>query len=481
VSVAYRSLSDVGTPDADGWSRTGIAVGLAQVLRALQATWWLSAIGMIGGGLAGLGVSLLLTPVYTSSTQLFVSTTDSASTSEVFAGSQFSQQRVTSYAQLISGKELAGRVIDRLGLEMSPTELSREIRASAVTYSVLIDVTVTDPSPVRAQEIADAVGEEFTTLAQELEAPDSGGASPVKVTVTDRPEVARSPSSPDPVRNVILGLVLGAILGGAGAVARSYLDRSVKDGDEAADLAGAPVIGVVARDDTLARRHLVNQGVPNRTAEDYRRLRANLQFLDVDNPPRVIMVSSAVPSEGKTTLVVNLGLALVEAGRTVVIVEADLRRPKVTRYLGIVGGVGLTNILVGSAEVDEVLQRYGDGGLSVIAAGPAAPNPGQLLASQHMATLVKELRGRHDFVLVDAPPVLPVADASALASHVDGALLSIRFGSTRRDQVKQAAETLNRVGVRLLGAVLNIVPPSAEMATAHGYGYEYGYNEKRVW
>jgi capsular exopolysaccharide synthesis family protein len=275
--------------------------------------------------------------------------------------------------------------------------------------------------------------------------------------------------------NIALGLVAGALIGAVGAVARVQLDRSVKDGDEAAQLAGGPVIGTVRRDPGLEKRHTIDRMGDSRTAEDYRQLRNNLQFLNVDDPPRAIMVSSAIASEGKTTLVINLALALADAGQRVVIVEADLRRPKVIRYLGLVGGVGLTNVLAGTAAFDDVVQRYGDDLLSVLAGGPTPPNPGELLASSHMRALVEKLRGQYDYVLVDAPPILPVADASGLAAHMDGVLLSIRYASTRKDQVRQAAATVERVGGTTLGVVLNIVPPKAGSAAAYGYGYSYGY------
>lgn len=446
---------------------------LREVLTALRAAWWLPLAGLFVGGVAALTVSLLQTPLYTSSTQLFVSTRDSVSTSEAFQGSQFSQERVASYARLITGEELAGRVIDQVGLDQSPGRLADRITASAVTDTVLIDVTVTDESPEKAKRIADAIGDEFTAFAAELETPDGAESSPVKVTVTDRAEAASEPSSPQTARNVALGLLVGLLVGAGLAIVRARLDRTVKDPADVVQLTGVPVIGTVLRDEVLQKQHIFDKKSTNRTAEDYRQLRTNLQFLNVDEPPKVIMVTSAIPSEGKTTVVVNLGLALADAGRKVTIVEADLRKPKVTRYLGIVGGVGLTNILAGTAELDEVVQHYGAGALTIIAAGPTPPNPGELLASSQMASLVDRLRGENDYVLVDAPPLLPVADASGLAVIMDGVLLSVRYGSTTKDQLSQAATTLERVGAKTLGVILNIVPPKAELASAYGYGYSY--------
>lgn len=449
-------------------------MGPRQVFRALRAGWWLLLLGIVVGGGAGAGLSFAQTPLYTSSTQLFVSTTDLNNTSAVYQGSQFSEQRAASYAELIGGEDLAQRVISQLHLTMSSTDLQQEITATAVPNTVLIDVDVTDPSPQRAQQIAKAIGTEFTDLAQTLETPQSGGPTPVKVTVTDQPNLPTTPSSPQTTRNVALGAVLGLLAGSALAIGRVAMDRSVKDPQEAADLVGVPLVGTILRDDALEKKHTIERQDTNRTAEDYRQLRANLQFLNVDEPPKVIMISSAVPGEGKTTLVINLALALTDAGQRVTIVEADLRRPKVTRYLGMVSGVGLTNILAGNAELHEVTQQYQER-LSVIAAGPHPPNPGELLASSHMASLLDKLRGENDFVLVDAPPLLPVADSTGLAPAMDGVLLSVRYGSTRKDQVHQAALTLERVAARTLGVVLNIVPPRAEVAGAYGYGYSYGY------
>jgi receptor protein-tyrosine kinase len=410
--------------------------------------------------------------LYTSATQLFVSTRDTGSTSDVFQGGQFSQQRVTSYAELLTGDELATRVVDRLDLDMTPRELASKITATAVADTVLINVEVTDPSAEQAQRTAEAVGREFITFVGELETPEDG-PSPVRLRVTDPPEVPESPSSPQILRNVVLGSLAGLLVGAGLAILRARLDQSVKDPDEAGRLAGAPVIGTVLRDEALDKQHTIDRVPSTRTAEDYRQLRNNLQFLNVDEPPKVIMVTSALPSEGKTTAVVNLGLTLADAGQRVIIVEADLRKPKVARYLRMVGGVGLTNILAGSADLDDVVQRHATGDLSVIASGPTPPNPGELLSSSHMAALLEKLRGANDFVLIDAPPLLPVADSSGLAPFVDGVLISVRYGSTRKEQLQQAAATLERVGATTLGVILNIVPPKAELATAYGYGYSY--------
>jgi capsular exopolysaccharide synthesis family protein len=449
-------------------------VDLRKALAALRRMWWAVVAGAVLGGLAGAALGLLATPRYTTQTQFFVSTADSVSTSEVFQGSQFAQQRVASYAGLLEGEELAARVVDDLGLERSTASLQDAISVMPVPETVLIDVSVTDTSPARAQAIADALSSEFLDLVAELETPVGGTDSAVRVTVTDSPDLPAVASSPDVPRNVAAGVLGGLVLGALVALARDLADRSVTTSEEASALTGAPVVGVVVRDAALRSRRTGGGEVRSEhAAEGYRQVRTNLQFLDVDEPPKVIMVSSAVPAEGKTTAVVNLGLALARAGHRVTVVEADLRKPKVVDYLDLVDGVGLTNLLTGSAGIKDVVQRHGAEELSVIGAGPIPPNPGELLASSQMRAVLEKLRADNDFVLVDAPPLLPVADAVGLAAHTDGTLLSVRYGVTRREQVAAAAGRLERVGARTLGVLLNLVPPRAELAMVHGYGYGY--------
>ena len=327
------------------------------MLAALRAGWWLPLLGLLVGGGAALGASLLQTPLYTSSTQFFITATTDSTASQILQGSQFSAQRAHAYAQLIPGEDLATQLIDRLHLDLSPGELESRIKATAAADTGLIDVSVTDPSAKQAKSIADAIDAEFGPFVTDLETPTAGGTSPVKVTVTDRPEVAGAPSSPDTTRNVAAGAVLGLLAGAALAVARVRPEPTVSDAEQAAELVGAPVIGHVVRDDALAKGEVVSRTGAGLAVENYRQLRNNLQWLDVDNPPSVIMVTSAVPAEGKTMTVLNLGLVLADAGRRVTIVDADLRSPKVIHYLGMADGAGLSNVLGGSADLAEVMQR----------------------------------------------------------------------------------------------------------------------------
>ncbi|TYP87187.1 polysaccharide biosynthesis tyrosine autokinase [Blastococcus xanthinilyticus] len=448
-------------------------------MAAFRAGWFLPVIGLLLGGAVGAATALAMTPTYTSSTQLFVTSTDATSTTAAFQGSQFSQNRVASYVQLITSERLAVQVIDAGGFDLDADEVQQRIDASVVPDTTVLDIVVTDTSPERAQQLAEAVAAEFADLVDEVEAttttpvePDVEPVTtvPVKVTVLDSPEIPEDPAAPNLYVNIAVGVLIGLVIGLLLAYARVRMDRSVRDASVAAAAAGAPVIGTITRDRSLEDEHVLGRRSRSRNAESFRQLRTNLQFLDVDTPPRVIMVSSAVAAEGKSTLAANLAVALAEAGHRVTLVEADLRHPRVATYLGLVDGTGVTSVLSGAADLDDVLQSYRDGTLSVLPAGKVPPNPSELLASARLRTLVDRLRAANDFVIVDTPPLLLVADGAAVAPAMDGVLLSVRTGRTRRDELEQAVALLRRVGARTLGVVLNLAPGSA--LPGRGYGYQ---------
>ena len=440
-------------------------------VRVARNGWRVLVAGLLlGAGLAA-GISLLLPPRYTATTQLFVSTTGAPDLAQAVQGNQYAEQKVASYAQLLRSKELATAVLDDLGLRLTPDQLMARIDASVVPDTTILDVAVTDPSPDLALAIARSVDAEFTSLVRRLETPEGATFSPVRVNVVATPELPRSPSFPAVLPNTALGAVLGLLLAGIGAVIRDRLDTTVKDDAVAADTAHAAVIGHIPHDANLSSGHVIEPHSVSPAAEAVRQIRTNLAFLDVDSPPRCIMVTSSVAGEGKTTLAVNLAVALAESGSRVTLVDADLRRPKVTRYLGLISGVGLTNVLTGRAELDEVTQDMAGGHLQVLGSGPLPPNPSELVSSTAMADLVRRLRDTRDIVVIDAPPVLPVADATAMAGLVDGVLLCGRWGTVTTEQLGRSSAGLSRLGAKVLGLVLTVVPARAA-AVAYGYGYE---------
>jgi capsular exopolysaccharide synthesis family protein len=437
----------------------------------LRNRWKLIIAVLVLSMLAALAASLLTTPKYAASTQLFVSMTGQDSTTTAYEASLFSQQRVTSYVQLIQGQQVAQRVVDALMLPISATQVANEVSVKVVPNTVLIGVTVTDPSPARARDIANALSTEFIKLAAELETPQGGTTAAAKVTVVQQASLPTTAVVPQTVHNIGLGAVVGLLLGIGLAVLRDRLDNTLKTRRDVLDAGGAAAVGAVPFDPDRPKHPLISFGEGrSSSAEAFRRIRTNLQFLDVDNPPRMLVVSSAIPGEGKTTMAINLAFVLAEAGHRVALVEADMRRPRVSRYLQLVEGVGLTNILSGTAVLDDVLQAMNNADVHVLASGPHPPNPSELLGSSHMQRLLVELRERFDYIVLDAPPLLPVTDGAVLTNLTDGVLLVARYGRTKREQLTRAVESLRAIDARVLGTILNMVPSKS---TDYDYAYYY--------
>ncbi|NMM88411.1 protein tyrosine kinase [Rhodococcus sp. SRB_17] len=452
-----------------------------EYLKILQARWRIIAVVTVVAALGALGASLISTPVYQSSTRLFVSTSVGTSVDEAFRGNQLSQQLVTSYTKLLTGETLAQRTVDVLGPDkvggMSGKELATKVSATSAPDTVLIDVNVQDTSPEQARDIANALSDEFVVMAKELGTPDNGGTPPARVVVEQRAQAPSEPVSPKTERNVALGIAVGLLLGIALAVLRDRLDNTVKDRRAVEEIAGSAMVGTIPFDKDRQVSQAIDFNVGNSTsAEAYRELRTNLQFLAVDNPPRVIVVTSSLPAEGKTTTALNIALVLTEGGKNVCLVEGDLRKPRISKYLGIIGSVGMSSVLSGQAELDDVLQQDGATGLTVLASGPIPPNPSELLGTDTARTILTELRSRFDYVIIDASPLLPVTDAAVLSAMSDGALLIARHGETKRDQFSRAVGNLRSVGAVILGTVITMTPERGRGV----YEYKYYYDSDPV-
>jgi len=445
---------------------------LKDYLGILRRRWlMIVAITLLVTGAAA-GVTFLMTPQYTSSVKLFITTSANEDSNSALQSGQYGLQRVTSYVDQVTDENVAGQVIDRLGLEVSESELVGRVEATNVPQTVNIVVTVTDTSPSQAQALAQTYGEVMEDRVRALETTDPGATPPIKASIVNDAVLPSSPSSPQPVRNIGLGLVLGLLLSFGLAVLREVLDTTVKS---PADLAGldTSVLGTIPFDPQAKKRSLVSDLAPHAPrAEAFRVLRTNLQFVDIDASNKVYVVTSALPGEGKTSTSVNLALTLAQAGTRTLLVECDLRRPKAAASLGLDSAVGVTTSLVGRIAWKDAVQQVDGVGLDVLAAGAVPPNPAELLQSKAMATLLDEVRAIYDVVIFDAPPLLPVVDAAVIASQVDGALLVTKFGSTTHDQVGEAKKRLDNVDAHLSGVLLNMTPTSSRR---YGYGYGYGY------
>jgi len=445
---------------------------LPELLTTVRKGWVLILAGAFLGVGAGVAATVLATPEYTATTKLFVSvrTGDAASASDVSQGNAAAQQKVRSYTDVVTAADVLQPVVDELGLRTTPARLARSIEATTSTNTVVMRIAATDIVPARASAVANAVGASFSKVVSELETPPGSRASQVTVKTIEAAVVPTAPSAPNRTVNLGIGALLGLLAGFAGAVLRSMADTRIHTLRDVTTTTAAPILGTIGYDASAKTRPLVVHADPRSPlAESFRTLRTNLQFVDLASTGGSFVVTSAMPSEGKTTTTANLAIALAESGSKVVVVDADLRRPRLADVLDIEGAAGLTDLLIGRAELEDVLQPWGTGGLRVLPAGLVPPNPSELLGSAAMRALLELLTDEFDVVLIDAPPVLPVTDAAILSTMTAGAVMVTAARRSRRNQLQSAVANVNRVG-RVLGVVVTMVPARG----AKGYGGVYG-------
>jgi tyrosine-protein kinase len=454
----------------------GRAVELSEYLDILRRRWLAVLIIVLTALALASAVTLAMPKKYTATTRLFIAVSGGESVSDLAQGSTFAEKQMSSYAEVAMSPRVLIPVIAELGLRTTPKDLAESVEATVpVNTGVILEIAATDPDPTQAAGIANAVGRELATAASELSPQKTDGTKSVQANTIAAAEVPDKPSSPKILQNLGLGLMLGLLLGLGVAVLRHVLDTKVRNENDVRALTESPILGVVAYDQEVSSHPVILRDRPLAAAsEAVRRLRTNLQFIDLANRPKSIVISSSIPGEGKSTIAINLAVSLADSGSRVILVDADLRRPSIAEYLGIEGGVGLTTVLIGRAEVEDVVQPLGKTSLDLLPAGQIPPNPSELLGSVAMADLLEQLSGSYDMVLLDSPPLLPVTDAVVLSNLAGGALVVVGADRIHRPQLQQSLESLETAGAHLFGIVMNKIARREAAAYAYGYGSEYG-------
>ncbi|WP_370894336.1 polysaccharide biosynthesis tyrosine autokinase [Janibacter sp. GXQ6167] len=419
-------------------------------------------------------------PVYTARSSVYFSLPFGQSAMDLSQGATFTQQQVGSYAELAGQPIVLRKVIDDLKLDATPRELSRTVVARPLPDSVIVNIDAEGDSAQLAADISNQVAKELGEVVQDLSPKDEKGEPSVVVTQVATAQPPEFPSSPQTRRNVAAAAVGALLLGLILALGREALDTKVR---EEADLpSGTPVLGSVENGRSGHPSNTRRRGIPRRIgerdraaetlarAEAFRRLRTKLRFIDVDHPVQVIAVTSSVAGEGKTSTAIDLARWIAADGLRVLLIDADLRRPRVAEYLTIEGAIGLTDYLAGDVPLDLAIQQWSSDHLAVLPSGSIPPNPSELLGSAAMTSLLDTLRNEYDLVLLDTPPLVPVVDGAVAGAAADGVLMVVRHGRTSKHQVAVALETLRSVDARLLGVVFNRTPNPNAWGRPAGYG-----------
>ncbi|MBO0896449.1 polysaccharide biosynthesis tyrosine autokinase [Arthrobacter sunyaminii] len=444
---------------------------LRDVLTVLHRNWITILVCALTGVLALAATALMATPTYTASTRLFVAIQNTGTISELQMGNSFSQARVQSYVETARTPVVLQPVIDELGLEISAKDLSKNVSASADLSTVLITLSANSDSPVQAAAIAQAMAASLVNAVTDLESSDQTPEwSPVKLSIVEPATAPQSPSSPNTPLMIVAGLFAGTAVGIIYSLLRKSLDSKIRSVDDIKRVSTLPLLGGIVLETAVAKKPLITQvGYQSPRAESFRQIRTNLQFAHVDSRSKTTLVTSSVPGEGKSTIAANLAIALAQAGQRVALVDGDLRRPTIANYLGLESGAGLTTALLGDVDVADLLQPWGEDQLYVLTSGKIPPNPSELLGSEAMRALVVRLEAEFDAVIIDAPPLLPVTDASILAQVVGGVVMVVGTRKIGSRDFEKSLQSLDFVEANVLGLVVNFLPSKGPDAYASSY------------
>lgn len=449
---------------------------------ALLRSRWVTVVVFVLVGVIVSSVYVLVSPrEYSASTRLLVSASTGSNGSDLAQGGTFSQQQARNYSSIATSEIVLQPVINALGLDLTVNALGRKVSSTIPLNTSVISIEVTDQSPVRSAAIANSVTTSLANTVERLVPPDSTGRSPVDITVVQTATVPSRPSSPNAVVALGAGVFTGLLLGGAWVIIARRISSRVRTPAEVRRLTNAAVLGSVRLEvdpkaDVVVVAVESNQSV---RAEEFRQIRTNIGFLHAGSSHKVFAVTSSIPGEGKSTTAANLAASLATIGRSVCLVEADLRRPSLARYLDLEGSVGLTSVLAGTADLDDALQSWGYSGLQVLLSGEIPPNPSELLGSSATAEVIAELNERFEFVIIDTPPILPVTDGVIVGNLVGGVILVVGLGKVKARELHASVEALTVSRTPILGTVVNLASGESRIGT-YGYASEPAAESDRV-
>jgi capsular exopolysaccharide synthesis family protein len=464
-------------------------------VRIVLSHWTGVVVLALLGALAAVGYNATQPSVYQASATVLVSTGKNTSSADAQLNDSLARSRVASYATIATSTRVASRVLQdprypANGLPATPSALAAEISTTQPVNTVLLEIharaSTSQDSALLANIWVTALADEVAAL--EGTTPPSQAASPEDIKGLHIVPVSEASAGaqvlPRKNLNLAIGLVVGLLLGFVYAMVRHQFDRRLRSSAEVEKQFGHSVIGMIPQsaqmrqEDGRALSLAVTGSMESSsasTAEAFRKLRTNLAFMDVDHPPRVIVVTSQKQSDGKSTVAANLAAAIAIGGQPVTLIDGDLRRPTVANSLALVDGAGLTDVLVGRVTSAEVIQDHPDvPGLRVLASGAIPPNPSELLGSKAMQSLVRDL-AKEAIVVVDAPPLLPVTDAAVLTRSADGAIVVVSYGSTLDTELAVALGNIESVHGRTLGIVFNRMRRTATSGFYGGDYYRYEY------
>lgn len=428
-------------------------------------------------------VTFIMPPKYTATAEVFATyagqSGETQTTNDMSSGANYLNTQITTYPELVKTEAVLQPVIKDLGLDMTTTDLAGVVTATNPPNTFMVDISAEVGDPQQAADIANSVAK---NLADQISSDlynnsSSSNGSPIKLTVVQKAQTPTSQSSPNIPLYLAVGLIFGIIVGVGVALLRDILNTKVDSTDDVRELTHASSLGTVPQATILNDSRPVVVAQPaGSEAEEFRRIRTNLSFLTTtatQGHGRLLVITSTDPSEGKTTVSSNVAVALAEEGKSVLLIDADLRHPSVAHKLGIEGHVGLSHVLSRQASPADVIQKYWKPNLHIMPAGKRPANASILLNSDLMKEMVERALTQYDYVIIDTAPLSVASEATVFGRMAGGLVLVTGKGVVEKKELENTATALQAAEVPILGFIFNFADPKK----IHSKNYYYYYYE----
>ena len=424
-------------------------------------------------------VTFIMPPTYTATAEVFATyagqSGETQTTNDISSGANYLNTQIKTYPELVKTEAVLQPVIKDLGLDMTTTDLAGVVTATNPTNTFMVDISAEVGDP---QQAADSVAKNLADqISSDLYNNSSSSGSPIKLTVVQKAQTPTSQSSPNTPLYLAAGLILGLIVGIGVALLKDILNTKVDSTDDVRELTHASSLGTVPQATILDDSRPVVVAQPaGSEAEEFRRIRTNLSFLTTtatQGHGRLLVITSTDPSEGKTTVSSNVAVALAEEGKSVLLIDADLRHPSVAHKLGIEGHVGLSHVLSRQASPADVIQKYWKPNLHIMPAGKRPANASILLNSDLMKEMVEQALTQYDYVIIDTAPLSVANDATVFGRMAGGLVLVTGKGVVEKKELENTATALQAAEVPILGFIFNFADPKK----IHSKNYYYYYYE----
>ena len=417
-------------------------------------------------------------PIYRTETTVVIAYTDGNSTNKLITLNDIniSQKLAAEYSVIAKSELVLKKVIDNLKLPTNTTNLSRDLTVKAVESTSILNITVKDENANNSALIANELVKVFSEETKKIYGSDN-------VTQLNVAEVPSSPSNNTIVRDSVLAAMIATTIVVGFACLRFYFNDTLKDTDDIEKTIGIPVAGRITKNDLKIKRNrdnsneLIAEKAPKAiTSENIKSLRTNLQFTAVDKTLKTILVTSTNAGEGKSFIAANLATSFAQTDKKVLLVDCDLRKGRANKIFNVPNTKGLSNLLAGDLSLfSQYICRTTVKNLDLITCGTYPPNPSELLASRKNKQLIRTLRDYYDVVIFDGAPIGGLADSVILSSLVDGTLIVVKNSNTSKNALISVKDSLNKVGSKILGLVINMT----DNAASKYYNYYYYGDSKK--